>query len=64
MYLSPVAQRVGLKTFVYSHGSQCNPRWSSIQAYEMGMGATAMSCDGGLAGGDTSATSSTAGGGC
>jgi len=52
MYLSFVAQRCGLSTFVYPHGQGCNPRWSSIQAYEMGQHANAMSFCGHLSAGD------------
>lgn len=49
MYVSFVAQKVGLPTFTYTHGRGYNARWSSIQAYEMGMGPEAMNMDGGLA---------------
>jgi hypothetical protein len=52
MFLSFAAQRFGLSTFVWAHGADCNPRWSSVQAYEMGFHANAMNVSGGLAGGD------------
>jgi hypothetical protein len=52
MYLSFVAQRHGLPTFVYAHGQPCNPRWSSLQAYEMGIHRYAMSCSNGLSAAD------------
>jgi hypothetical protein len=48
MYVSFVAQRLGLPTYVYTHGSEYNARWSSIQAYEMGFTPDAMSMNGGL----------------
>jgi hypothetical protein len=52
MFLSHVAQRSGIDTFVYPHGSVCNERWSSIQAYEMGYHPAAMSLTGALQAGD------------
>jgi hypothetical protein len=52
MFLSFVAQRRGLPTFVYAHGPACNARWSSIQAYEMGFHPHAMNLSGGLSGGE------------
>jgi hypothetical protein len=52
MYLSFIAQRAGLPTLVFRHGADCNPRWSSIQAYEMGFHSQAMSSTGGLRHGD------------
>jgi hypothetical protein len=36
MYVSFVAQKLGVPTLIYRHGAECNARWSSIQAYEMG----------------------------
>lgn len=48
MWLSFVAQQLGLDTYVYAHGLGCNERWSSIQAYEMGMHPQAMNVSGGL----------------
>ncbi len=52
MYLSFVAQKLGIPTYSTRHGSQCNPRWTSIQAYEMGMHPNAMNVSGGLSHGD------------
>ena len=52
MYISFVAQKQGIKTFVYGHGRNCSPRWSSIQAYEMGLHPNAMNLSGGLNQGD------------
>ncbi len=52
MYLSFVAQKLGLSTFTYHHGMPYNECWSSIQAYEMGLGPAAMNMDGGLAAAD------------
>lgn len=52
MFLSFAAQRFGLPTFVWPHGADCNPRWSSVQAYEMGFHPNAMNVSGGLEGGD------------
>lgn len=48
MWLSFVAQKYGLDTYVYPHGPDCNERWSSIQAYEMGTHPFAMNVAGGL----------------
>jgi len=52
MYLSFVAQQRGIPTLTYGHGEGCNPRWSSIQAYEMGLHPNAMFCTGSLDGGE------------
>jgi hypothetical protein len=52
MFLSFVAQKVGIHTFVYGHGRECNTRWSSIQAYEMGVHPNSMNATGGLKNGD------------
>jgi hypothetical protein len=52
MFLSFAAQRFGVSTFVWPHGAECNVRWSSVQAYEMGFHPNAMNVSGGLAGGD------------
>jgi hypothetical protein len=52
MYISFVAQKLGIPTFTYRHGGGCNERWSSIQAFEMGLDAVAMNMSGGLNGGD------------
>ena len=43
MYLSFVAQRVGLPTYVLPHGRPPDPRWSSIQGNEMGTHPNSMS---------------------
>ena len=48
MYVSFVAQKLGLRTFVYGHGGDYNARWSSLQAYEMGTHPSAMHMSGGL----------------
>jgi hypothetical protein len=52
-YVSYVAQKLGLPTFVYGHGGEYNPRWSSIQAYEMGSHPAAMHMTGGLSQADS-----------
>jgi hypothetical protein len=53
MYLSFIAQKRDIPTFVYGHGGgTCNPSWSSIQAYEMGFHQNAMFNSGRLAKGD------------
>jgi hypothetical protein len=48
MYVSYVAQKAGLRTYVYRHGLVYNARWSSLQAYEMGNDSVAMHMTGGL----------------
>jgi tetratricopeptide (TPR) repeat protein len=47
-YVSFVAQKLGLGTYVYGHGGDYNPRWSSIQAHEMGSHPSALHMTGGL----------------
>jgi hypothetical protein len=48
MYVSFVAQKLGIPTFVFGHSGGINPRWSSIQGSEMGFHRNAMFLNGGL----------------
>lgn len=52
MYVSFAAQKRRIPTLVYGHGQECNPRWSSIQGYEMGFHPNSMNMSGGLSQGD------------
>jgi hypothetical protein len=53
MYVSFVGQLRGIPTFVFGHGGpEPNPRWSSVQALEMGVHRNAMFRSGGLRNGD------------
>lgn len=52
LYVSFVAQKTGLDSYVYGHGRNYNERWSSIQAYEMGNHVAAMHMTGGLSAAD------------
>jgi len=49
LFISYVAQRCGLNTYVYPHGLPYNARWSSVQGIEMGSHAAAMHLNQGLA---------------
>jgi hypothetical protein len=42
MYVSFVAQKLGIPTFVYPHGSKPNPRYSSLQGHQMNQHRNAM----------------------
>jgi hypothetical protein len=52
MYVSFVAQRRGLATYVLGHGSKMNDRWSSLQGYRMGVHKNALFKTNGLRHGD------------